>query len=137
MKPKDWNHILLKALADELNPSEKEDLELELARNADLRQEWKQLRETQELLGAQAFRLEPFLAGRVMQRIKNEEAILPEFGLQKAFKALVLPVFALVMGLVIFTYVQEDQLTLEALSGTTELQVEQAIASEWTGLGTY
>ncbi|MEM9986460.1 MAG: hypothetical protein AAF804_15305 [Bacteroidota bacterium] len=124
-----WTEIMLRALAHELTQKEELDFQQALSKDPSLLKQWEEMQSFHELLQKQSFALEPFLSTRVLARLDREEH--PLSGLSTAFRALALPVLAAMLGLVLFTYVQEDQLNLEVLSGTADYSIEHAIASDW------
>ncbi len=124
-----WTEIMLRALAHELTEKEEVDFHQAMGQDPKLLKQWEEMQSLNGILQKQSFALEPFLSTRVMARLDREETSLP--GLSRAFRALALPVLAAMLGLIIFTYVQEDQLNIEVLSGTADYSIEHAIASDW------
>jgi anti-sigma factor RsiW len=126
MMPIDWTQEMLLSLSGELDPARQQALDAALAREAALRQTWTEMQQTQALLGSQQFRVQPYLATRVMARLAQ-----PGAELKRAFSRLALPLLAAVIALVLLTYVQEDRVDLDTLSGLSQLDVESVALAEW------
>jgi len=125
----DWTQDMLLALKGELPAHRQEALDAALAQDDALRAEWEALRRTQALLETQRFRVQPYLATRVMARL---EQATPRWG--TAFRRVVMPVLAAILVLLILTYVQEDGLNFSTLAGLAPLDVETVAVAEWSGL---
>lgn len=122
----DYNQLLQKAWEQSLTPAEAAALKAELNRNPTLRQQWEDQQALQPLLAQQQLRLPPFLATRVQQRLAQETLPIGQ-SLTRAFRLVALPVLAAMLGLLVLTYAREEQVTLEILSGTADLQMEQSL----------
>jgi hypothetical protein len=118
--------LLLRSQQETLPPQEAERLAKALAKNPELQTTAKNLAQLHDLKGEEAFAFKPFFTGRVMHRIEQLAEQKPEFAsaLQFAFRRLALPAFAIMLGLVVITLVSEQSLSLEAITGFSEISVD-------------
>ena len=121
--------LLLRSLDETLSPVEARQLAQALAESADLRQEEARLRKVRNLLKAQDFRFAPFFAAKVLRNLHpdqlRENDWLHDFLF--AFRRVSLPALALMLALLVGTYLSEQTLTIDALTGVADLTVDDLV----------
>jgi anti-sigma factor RsiW len=126
--------LLLRSLEETLSPAEARQLTQALAESAELRQEETRLQKTRELLKAQDFRFAPFFAAKVLRNLHpdqvRENDRLHDFLF--AFRRVSLPALALMLALLVGTYLSEQTLSLDALTGVADLTVDDLVTEVFT-----
>ncbi|MEM6347605.1 MAG: hypothetical protein AAF927_27205 [Bacteroidota bacterium] len=116
---------LLRWCEGSLNEAEVSQLEEEMRTNPILNQRAKELKQLYALGQSADFHFKPFLAGRVLHQLKQEaQTEHPLQSLQFAFSRLALPAFAIMLVLLAITFVGEQSLSMDAVLGLADLDVE-------------
>lgn len=108
-----------------LSEAEVQLLQDEMDQDDQLKQEALSLQQVYALGQEADFHFKPFLAGRVLHQLSDNQADDSiSQSLQFAFQRLALPAFAIMLLLLAFTFIGEQSLSLEAVIGTADLGVE-------------
>lgn len=124
---KDIHKLLLRSLDEALGPDEDLLLKEALDSSPELRKEREELIEMRKMLGEQSFRFGPFFAGKVLNKLEpRERETLESWFTQMgfAFQRVGLPAVALVVLLLLTTFFVEQSLSLDVITGTSELTVD-------------
>ena len=124
------HELLLKSLDSPLSEAEKERLEQALNESEELSQLREIYLQQRALISNQKFRLKPFMATRVLAKLdKQSQESTQEWapGLSLAFKRIALPVFGIVVITLVTTLISEQQLTLDAILGISELSIDDLV----------
>ena len=118
--------LLLKSRQTQLSPEEANRLQKALDEREDLRIAKENLEMLDQIKGEKDLAFRPFFSGRVMHRINQLNEQNPDFvsSLIFAFKRLALPAFAIMLALVVMTLVNEQSLSLESITGLSEISVD-------------
>lgn len=128
--------LLLRSISEDLGQEETNRLRKALEEFPELREEQERLLAQKKLLASQEFRYKPFFATRVLAKIdkqyRRERTLLP--GLTFAFNRVALPVLGVLVALLATTYFSEHSLSLDALTGASELSVEEVVSNIFVSL---
>lgn len=126
----DINQLLIRSLEESLDEKDQIRLDRALEQSEQLRNEHAELLAMRELIQNQEFQFSPFFSGKVLQKVFHKEAKIPELGnaLVFAFNRIAIPVLALIVVLLINTYASHESLSIDAISGVSELSVDDVVA---------
>lgn len=99
-------------------------LEEQMSKDQTLRAHAMELQEFMQLGQAADFHFKPFLAGRVLHQLSEAQVENPLQSLQFAFSRLALPAFAVMLLLLAITFIGEQSLSMDAVLGISDLDVE-------------
>lgn len=125
------NELLMRALGDELSPSQRQSFDRQLADDPALRQEWARLQKVQKLVAdSRVDSFDPFFSTRVMAHIGQQQPSLAD-GLAQLFRPLVPVAAAAVLILSLFNWqdrslLGDDVSLLEAAFAMPSASVETA-----------
>ncbi|MEL6593446.1 MAG: hypothetical protein AAFQ68_25325 [Bacteroidota bacterium] len=127
--------LLLRWSEGELNEDQAKALTEKMEADHELKRAAQDLASLQELGKHAEFRFQPFFVGRVMHQIEqNDQQENPIQALQFAFQRLALPAFAVMIVLLVLTFIGEQSLSLEAIVGTSNLDVEDVYSQYFFSL---
>ncbi|MEL7532780.1 MAG: hypothetical protein AAFN10_15785 [Bacteroidota bacterium] len=116
---------LLRWCEGSLSKADALQLEEEMHENQVLREKANELKQFYALGQAADFHFKPFLAGRVLHQLEQQtQSENPLQSLQFAFSRLALPAFAIMLLLLAITFVGEQSLSIDAVLGLADLNVE-------------
>lgn len=119
--------LLLRSLEEELSPEEKLRLEQALAQSEGLRKEKEELLAMRSILSSQEFRFAPFFAAKVMNRLDAETQKTVESWFTQvsfAYQRIGVPALAVLVFLLLFTFLTEQSMSIDVLTGTSDLTVD-------------
>lgn len=127
--------LLLRWCEGELSETEAKELAEKMEADPALKSAAQDLAKLHELGKSADFRFQPFFVGRVMHQLEHGESQEnPLQALQFAFQRLALPAFALMMVLLLLTFVGEQSLSIETIVGTADLDVEDVYSQYFYSL---
>lgn len=128
---REYEHLLMLALGNELEPTQKEEFARLLEADPEFRAEWETLERTQQLLStAESGAFQPFFATRVMARVGQQRESLAD-GLVRLFRPLVPVSVAVALLLSVLNWrsgdlMGEDASAFEVAFGMPVVSVEAA-----------
>jgi len=127
---KELYQLLLQSLDGSLTPEEQKRLDEGLRNHEALRQEKVVLERIREELGDTKYHFDPFFAGKVMNRIEQMEKGTQSWGNGwiAAFRQVALPGLAVLILLLVVTWLTEGSISLEAMTGISDLYQEDVLA---------
>ncbi|MEZ4887786.1 MAG: hypothetical protein R3E32_23855 [Chitinophagales bacterium] len=135
MKKELLYNLLLRSLNESLTDEEQLQLQSALAASKELRAEKEKLLKMNAILTNQqnAYHFKPFFAGKVMETISKEYAVIQVItnsevdfiaALLLSFQRLAIPSFALMCVMLIYVYLTADTLSLQAIMGISGVSPE-------------
>ncbi len=127
---KELYQLLLQSLDQSLTLAEQKRLDEGLHTAENLRQEKVELERIRQELGDVKYHFDPFFAGKVMNRIEQMEKGTQSRGNGwiVAFRQVALPGLAVLILLLIVTWLSEGSISLEAMTGISDLYQEDVLA---------
>lgn len=136
MKDVQAYELLLRSLDSALNPEEEQLLETALQQSAELREQRESLLAFRAISSKQTLRFKPFFTGRLMSRIQAER-VDSIWGIpirSATFLRVAIPAVAVVCLLLAGVYLTEGALSIEAMTGLSDLSVSDIEENYWVNL---
>lgn len=127
---RDW---MLEDIRGNLDEVCKKELQEALESSPKLREIRKELEELQGLMDTQDYAYSPFFSAKVMGKI--EEGKKGNLSLEKlgiGFRWITVPAMALALGLILFSFYEEEKLDFDTLAGTNDVYVENVMIADWS-----
>ncbi len=127
---KEAYELLIRSLDQQLSQEEQHRLDAALRDSVELQQEKERLVKMREALGNLEYQFAPFFAGKVMHKIqqleRGEPRTMNSWG--KAFQQIAIPSLAVLLLLIVVTWLTEGSISLEAMTGISQLYQEDVLA---------
>ena len=122
MKQDRINDLLVRSLDGSLTKEEEGELSEALRHSADLRKEREAFLAIREQLANQEFAFKPFFSSKVLQQLAREQARGFEVLLwNRAFRRILVPGLAIVLLLLLGTWLSEGSLSLDSITGINQI----------------
>ncbi|MEM6632112.1 MAG: hypothetical protein AAF694_20715 [Bacteroidota bacterium] len=120
--------LLLNSLDGSLSPEEAERLKSALAKSDSLRAERDELMRLRNTLKDTSYQFKPFFPARVMNEIEQLDtpSSLADYWLW-AFRRVALPGLAILIFLILFTWLKDGSMSWDALTGVSSFEQEELL----------